>query len=72
MTKPDKMTRADWYAVGGVLLFLGGMVAFARLSLSAWHEERDHAAFLFDCCHGQSPEHCENVWLSQYAVSPDE
>lgn len=61
----------DWAAAGVVLGLLVLLALLARLAFSAWREERDHAEFLFDCCHHQTPEECENVWLSQYAVRPD-
>lgn len=54
------------------LVIVTASVLLVRLAFSAYHEERDHAEFLFDCCHHQTPEECENVWLSQYAVRPDE
>lgn len=64
------VTKKDW-AVAAVLLgLLVGNALLVRLAFSAWREEREHAEFLYDCCHHQTPKECENDWLAQYASKP--
>jgi hypothetical protein len=38
-----------------------------RATVLSYYEEKEHAAFLYDCTHSQRPEACENEWQSQYA-----
>lgn len=57
------------FAVSLVALFALN-VYVVRSLFRAYCEEKEHAAFLYDCTHAQRPNECENIWLAQYAQTP--